>query len=61
MTLTGGSAGLPPAANTSTAPAQLLTPRADLVGMELEALGELGQRGIAFQGRECDLGLKAGA
>ena len=39
---------------------QLLAPLADLVGVELEALGELGQGGIAFQRGECDLGLEGG-
>ena len=39
---------------------QLLAPRADLVRVELEALGELGQRGIAFQRGERHLGLEGG-
>ena len=30
------------------------------MGVELEALGKLGQGGIAFQRRECDLGLEGG-
>ena len=37
---------------------QLLAPLANLVGMELETLGELGQRDIAFQCREGDFGLE---
>lgn len=39
---------------------QLLAPLADLMGMQLEAFRELGQRGIAFQRGECDLGLEGG-
>ncbi len=39
---------------------QLLPPLADLVRMEFEALGELGQGGIAFQRREVDRSLEGG-
>ena len=47
--LVGGAAG-----------EQLLVPLADLVGVELEALGELSPRGIAVQRGERHLGLAGG-
>ena len=40
---------------------QLLAPRTDLMRVDVEALGEFGERGIALDGRERDLGLEGGA
>ena len=36
---------------------ELLTPLANLVRMPIEALGQLGQRGLTSDGGESDLGL----
>jgi hypothetical protein len=53
FTSTGGSTPL--GEDRDGAAQQLFAPLADLVWMHIEALGQLGERGLAFHGRQGDL------
>jgi hypothetical protein len=50
--------GTPLGEDRGGAAQQLLAPLADLVRMHIEALGQLGERGLAFHGRQSDLGFE---